>query len=63
MPDTQHAIDTPLPADPEQFSDASAAVDRLTELYDEAADFLCSRFSEALAGGAPEHRVRAFYPE
>ena len=63
MPDTQHAIETPIPAEPERFSDASAAVDHLIELYDEAADFLCARFSEALTGGAPQTRIRAFYPE
>ncbi|MEL6990744.1 MAG: AMP nucleosidase [Pseudomonadota bacterium] len=63
MPDDQQPIDTPTLAEPQFYRDAPAAVDRLIALYDEATDFLCARFSQALAGGAPDHRVRAFYPE
>ncbi|QBF29765.1 AMP nucleosidase [Thalassococcus sp. S3] len=45
------------------FTDASAAVSRLCALYDASTEFLCSRFSEALENGAPNARIRAFYPE
>jgi len=48
---------------PEAFTDATKAVDRLCELYQTASEFLCKEFSEALANGPPEQRVRAFYPE
>ncbi|MGJ8543838.1 MAG: AMP nucleosidase [Sulfitobacter sp.] len=47
----------------ELFDDATAAVDRLTELYRQATDFLRDSFLSAMADGAPEGRVRAFYPE
>ncbi len=56
-------IDTPdIPA-PEEFQSAEAAVARLEELYATATSFLCKRFSQVLADGAPAHRIRAFYPE
>jgi len=46
------------------FTDAAAAVEHLQVLYDEAARFLCDRFSQTLHGGAPtDRRYRAFYPE
>mgnify|MGYP001799628069 CR=1 FL=1 len=57
------AIDTPEMPAPRSFEDAGAAVDHLIALYDSATDFLCARFSEALRSGAPERRIRAFYPE
>ncbi|EAQ01114.1 AMP nucleosidase [Pseudooceanicola batsensis HTCC2597] len=47
----------------EAFDTARAAVDRLNELYDQAADFLQTAFSDAMRHGRPEGRVRAFYPE
>lgn len=47
----------------EQFTDPVAAVDRLEQLYDRAVDFLCTRFAEVMTRGAPEARIRAFYPE
>ena len=56
-------IDTPDSFRAESFDDAKAAVDRLIELYDEATDFLCTRFARVLKEGAPGHRLRAFYPE
>ena len=58
MPDDQQPIDTPTLAEPQFYRDAPAAVDRLIALYDEATDFLCARFSQALAGGAPERTDR-----
>ena len=56
-------IDTPDTFKTESFMDATEAVDRLQQLYSEATDFLCGRFVEALAHGAPAHRIRAYYPE
>jgi len=55
-----HTPDAPAP---ERFTDAVAAVDRLQQLYDGAVDFLCARFAEVMARGAPGTRIRAFYPE
>ena len=60
---THGTILTPDAPAPEYFEDAHAAVNRLQMLYDKAVQFLCDRFSEALAGQVPAHRVRAFYPE
>ncbi|MFD2738321.1 AMP nucleosidase [Sulfitobacter aestuarii] len=57
------AILTPDAPMSEQFHDATAAVDRLTELYAQATDFLCTQFTNAMEVGPPEARVRAFYPE
>ena len=56
-------IDTPDTFKTESFMDATEAVDRLQQLYSEATDFLCGRFVEALAHGAPAHRIRAYSPE
>ena len=56
-------LETPEPAVPEYFDDAAAAVERLTQLYDRAADFLLRHFVETLAGRQPKARYRAFYPE
>ncbi|MDU8942341.1 AMP nucleosidase [Ovoidimarina sediminis] len=47
----------------EAFTDPAKAVERLAELYDTAVRFLCEKFSDSLAGGRPEARYRAFYPE
>lgn len=55
-----HTPDAPAP---ELFTDAVAAVDRLQQLYDNAVDFLCARFSEVMAHGASGARIRAYYPE
>ncbi|UWQ91513.1 AMP nucleosidase [Aliisedimentitalea scapharcae] len=51
-----------LPA-PETFTDATAAVDRLVELYESATEYLCTEFSRAMVKGAPDCRIRAYYPE
>ncbi len=63
MRNPQTPIDTPDLPGPRQFREACSAVDYLTELYDDAAAFLCQRFSQALSEGAPSRRIRAFYPE
>ena len=54
---------SPDAAAPEQFTDPVAAVGRLEQLYDQAVDFLCARFAEVMTRGAPEARIRAYYPE
>ncbi len=56
-------IKMPKTLDPQMFSDASGAVDHLITLYDDASQFLCREFNQALAQGAPDQRIRAFYPE
>ncbi|MDW3223481.1 MAG: AMP nucleosidase [Paracoccaceae bacterium] len=56
-------INTPNAPATEQFHDAKAAVARLEELYTQATQFLCKHFIEALSHGAPDERIRAFYPE
>ena len=53
----------PDPREAELFTDATAAVDRLHLLYDEATAHLISHFREALIQGRPAQRIRAFYPE
>ncbi len=53
-PDTPHA---------EAFTDATAAVDRLTELYTAATTFLRERFTAAMEIAPEPSRIRAFYPE
>ncbi len=55
-------LSPPLP-EPETFTDASAAVERLILLYETATRFLCDHFAQALQHGAPQNRIRAFYPE
>ncbi|MEO0390367.1 MAG: AMP nucleosidase, partial [Pseudomonadota bacterium] len=44
-------------------TDAAAAVALLRALYDEAIQFLSDQFQVAMERGAPDVRVRAFYPE
>ncbi|SHH47809.1 AMP nucleosidase [Cognatishimia maritima] len=57
------SVKSPSVRTPESFTDAETAVERLCELYQTAADFLCQEFTEALAHGAPGKRIRAYYPE
>ncbi|WP_299564464.1 AMP nucleosidase [uncultured Sulfitobacter sp.] len=59
----QYKILTPNADKPEEFSDATAAVDRLTALYTQATDFLGAHFRSAMADAPPDARIRAFYPE
>ena len=54
---------SPDVADAEWFTDPSAAVDRLEELYTTAVHFLCEAFTDALGGTVPKSRFRAYYPE
>ncbi len=54
---------TPDAPQAEAFTDATAAVDRLTLLYMQSADFLRTHFAAAMASQAPDTRIRAFYPE
>jgi AMP nucleosidase len=61
--DLAAVIDSPDVPAPQEFSDATAAVARLRELYDIAARFLSEEFTKALRHGRPIGRVRAFYPE
>lgn len=59
----QYQILTPDAPKSEAFTDATAAVDRLTELYAGAVDFLRTHFEAAMAETPPDTRIRAFYPE
>ncbi|MEO0937550.1 MAG: AMP nucleosidase [Pseudomonadota bacterium] len=45
------------------LTNAGEAVALLQSLYSEASDFLCAQFQSAMENGAPDARVRAFYPE
>ncbi len=62
-PDTALPVLTPPARAAALFDDPAAAVARLEELYAEATAFLTERFREALSGGRPPARFRAFYPE
>jgi AMP nucleosidase len=57
------SVVTPKAVQPENFTDASAAVDRLVQIYEAATRFLCVEFGKALQGDIPDARIRAFYPE
>jgi len=46
-----------------EFHDAKAAVAHLKELYTDAVHFLSGQFQQAMEKGAPEGRIRAYYPE
>jgi len=48
---------------PTAFTEAAAAVDRLTEIYKTGTAFLREKLAESLASGRPEARFRAYYPE
>ncbi|MFK7761867.1 MAG: AMP nucleosidase [Roseobacter sp.] len=54
---------TPEAYAPEFFHDAGEAVARLEALYAQATDFLCKHFARAMLEGAPDARIRAFYPQ
>ena len=54
---------TPDHHDSTSFTDAASAVARLEALYTQATGFLVRHFREAVAGGRPAIRIRAFYPE
>ena len=59
----QYQTLTPDNPSAEAFTDATEAVDRLTELYSQAVDFLRTQFTTAMADTPPDNRIRAFYPE
>jgi AMP nucleosidase len=59
----QYQILTPDAPQSESFTDATAAVDRLTRLYDQSVGFLRTQFAAAMASAPPDSRIRAFYPE
>ncbi|MFB2531527.1 AMP nucleosidase [Paracoccus sp. p4-l81] len=64
MTDTQHLpILSPDAPAPQAFTDAAAAVERLTELYDAATGFLLDHFVAVMGGAPAQARYRAFYPE
>ncbi|MEP1199811.1 AMP nucleosidase [Tateyamaria sp.] len=46
-----------------EFHDAAAAVAHLCDLYEDAIQFLSGQFQRAMEHGAPEGRIRAYYPE
>jgi AMP nucleosidase len=56
-------IETPQRAELETFDDARAAVERLDRLYRRSIAFLRERLAKLSETGAPEGRIRAFYPE
>ncbi|MCX7565999.1 AMP nucleosidase [Sulfitobacter sp. F26169L] len=59
----QYQTLTPVALQAEAFTDATAAVDRLTALYDQAVSFLRTEFTNAMSSTPPDTRIRAFYPE
>jgi AMP nucleosidase len=61
--DPSSAIHSPAVPEPESFTDAAAAVDRLEALYATATGFLVQQFQETITKGHPGRRIRAFYPE
>ncbi|MCR8548046.1 AMP nucleosidase [Salipiger sp. P9] len=65
MQDSQAPLEivSPEAPEPEVFSDAAAAVDRLCALYQSSVQFLHDRFLDAMAKGHPGVRIRAYYPE
>ncbi|MFK7874882.1 MAG: AMP nucleosidase [Paracoccaceae bacterium] len=56
-------MQTPKTPDFETFHIATDAVDRLTDLYEQAVHFLRDQFMAAMENGAPPARIRAYYPE
>ncbi|UWQ18383.1 AMP nucleosidase [Jannaschia sp. M317] len=56
-------ICTPGFSEPRVFDNAAEAVAELQRLYAEATGYLRRCFSEALSGGMPDCRYRAYYPE
>ncbi|HBZ43646.1 MAG TPA: AMP nucleosidase [Maritimibacter sp.] len=57
-------VRTPPAMEPEYFTEAKAAVNRLCELYDQACEYLAQTFSEhASEEEQPGTKFRAFYPE
>ncbi|WP_407048233.1 AMP nucleosidase [Methyloraptor flagellatus] len=55
--------ETPPPIAAEEFTDATAAVARLVEIYERNTRYLTERFRALVDGAKPAGRIRAFYPE
>ena len=55
-------MQTPSSIATKSFSDASAAVARLEEIYERNTKFLRDRFEAYVSGEAITTRVRAYYP-
>lgn len=56
-------LKTPDSPKAESFTDATAAVDRLTALYNQATTFLCDSFETVTRAAEDGTRIRAYYPE
>src|SRR5262245_18813083 len=56
------SVFTPQPIAAQAFTDATAAVDRLEEIYERNTRFLRDRFEAYVNGEPPTTRVRATYP-
>lgn len=56
-------LNTPSPVEPRDFTDAEAAVLHLEDLYATSVRFLVEAFNHLSAGGQPDGRYRAYYPE
>jgi AMP nucleosidase len=54
---------SPDMAQPQDFIDPAAAVDRLVALYQESVTFLSNHFLDTMRSGRPAARFRAYYPE
>lgn len=64
LPKRNLPLETPPRREPLLFTTPEKAVAHLQHLYDEATDFLRTRFAQTITqGGIPERRYRAFYPE
>jgi len=61
--DPRRAIQTPEMPKPERFRDATAAVDRLQEIYAAGTEFLCDRFRATIGAEKPHASFRAYYPQ
>ncbi|MEM6307325.1 MAG: AMP nucleosidase, partial [Pseudomonadota bacterium] len=59
---TDH-LSFPSPGTLQNFRDASQAVNQLIALYDRATTYLQAAFETALAHGAPDAPIRAYYPQ
>ena len=56
-------LNTPDAPKAEKFTDATAAVDRLTQLYEQATNFLRDSFEAVTEASEDGTRIRAYYPE
>lgn len=63
MQDGHAAYLTPDLPPAQEFTDPSAAVDRLQDLYTRSTAFLADHFSATVTKGKPHTRIRAYYPE